>query len=166
MGLHRVAVVLTLEHREINSWQAGIAWQRRNRAQRNGRIEMSNDATIDGGTGDGINCAEVGYAAYAVSTGGKTFDGRDMPEWPELPDSIKSAWGAAAEAIIRAGMGKGLITVPMFPSSVAAGCASLSGVVTIVKATQYVWNEVTGQLEAVAPKLQAWPPSGAAEVPK
>lgn len=42
---------------------------------------------------------EVGYQAYATATGGKTFDGRDMPKWSELPQRIRDAWTAAAEAI-------------------------------------------------------------------
>lgn len=40
-----------------------------------------------------------GYEAYAAFTGGKTFDGRNMPSWSELPDRIKGAWEAAADAI-------------------------------------------------------------------
>ncbi len=48
------------------------------------------------------NCYEygqAGYDAYAQCTGGKTFDGRDMPLWSELPQRIQDAWNAAAEAI-------------------------------------------------------------------
>lgn len=40
-----------------------------------------------------------GYEAYAAFTGGKTFDGRDMPTWDQLSDRIKGAWEAAADAI-------------------------------------------------------------------
>ena len=36
------------------------------------------------------------YQAYADATGGKTFDGRDMPDWSELGDKIQAAWIAAA----------------------------------------------------------------------
>ncbi len=43
--------------------------------------------------------ARVGYEAYAKQTGGKTFDGCDMPGWDQLPDRIKDAWHAAATAI-------------------------------------------------------------------
>lgn len=43
----------------------------------------------------------VGYSAYAESTGGKTFDGRDMPRWSDLPERIQNAWNAAARAIRR-----------------------------------------------------------------
>lgn len=43
---------------------------------------------------------QVGYEAYAESTGGKTFDGRDMPKWDELPARIKTAWEYASEAIL------------------------------------------------------------------
>lgn len=66
------------------------------------------DAAIAAEPGDGINCAEVGYRAYAVSTGGKTFDGRDMPKWHDLPPRIKNAWGAAAAANVGAAKRKGL----------------------------------------------------------
>lgn len=41
----------------------------------------------------------VGYEAYAQSTGGKTFDGRDMPTWDALPERIQKAWNDAASAI-------------------------------------------------------------------
>lgn len=43
--------------------------------------------------------AHVAYDAYADFTGGKTFDGRDMPKWHELPDRIRDAWRAAIEAV-------------------------------------------------------------------
>lgn len=42
----------------------------------------------------------IGYEAYAVSTGGKTFDGRDMPKWHDLPHRIQEAWEASALAIL------------------------------------------------------------------
>ena len=35
--------------------------------------------------------ARRGYEGYAKSTGGKTFDGRDMPTWDELPARIQAA---------------------------------------------------------------------------
>lgn len=41
----------------------------------------------------------LGYAGYSKQTGGKTFDGRDMPKWEDLPPNIKAAWAAAAAAI-------------------------------------------------------------------
>lgn len=45
---------------------------------------------------------QVGYQAYAQSTGGKTFDGRDMPRWEQLPERIQQAWIAATQAAHRA----------------------------------------------------------------
>jgi len=42
---------------------------------------------------------KCGYEAYAKSTGGKTFDGRDMPMWEQLPENIKRAWADASKAI-------------------------------------------------------------------
>jgi hypothetical protein len=41
------------------------------------------------------------YEGYAAYTGGKTFDGRDMPTWQELPPRIRNAWGAAIVAAER-----------------------------------------------------------------
>ncbi len=47
----------------------------------------------------------VGYAAYAECTGGKTYDGREMPEWDALPERIRGAWVRAAQAIVGEAMG-------------------------------------------------------------
>lgn len=44
----------------------------------------------------------AGYEAYARATGGKTFDGRTMPTWGELPAGVSAAWAAAAEAVVAA----------------------------------------------------------------
>lgn len=44
---------------------------------------------------------EVGYRAYAESTGGKTFDGRDMPAWSALPPHVVRAWNDAGKAIAK-----------------------------------------------------------------
>lgn len=49
---------------------------------------------------------QIGYEAYAKSTGGKTFDGRDMPTWQEILDregetpKVTKAWEAAACKIL------------------------------------------------------------------
>lgn len=45
------------------------------------------------------NIGAIGYEAYAKKTGGKTYDGRDMPKWEELPEKIQDAWEAAANGI-------------------------------------------------------------------
>lgn len=45
---------------------------------------------------------KAGYEAYAKSTGGKTFDGREMPKWEDLPQRIRDAWTQAANAILEA----------------------------------------------------------------
>lgn len=44
--------------------------------------------------------ARRGYEGYAKSTGGKTFDGRQMPAWNELPELIKEAWREAIAAAV------------------------------------------------------------------
>jgi hypothetical protein len=46
-----------------------------------------------------LELAEAGYRGYAAHTGGKTFDGRDMPEWTDLPERTVAAWVAAVVAI-------------------------------------------------------------------
>lgn len=43
---------------------------------------------------------EKAYRAYGESTGGKTFDGRDMPSWDDLGERIQAAWCAAAQAVV------------------------------------------------------------------
>lgn len=40
------------------------------------------------------------YEGYADSTGGETYDGRDMPAWRDLGERVQTAWIAAAEAVI------------------------------------------------------------------
>jgi hypothetical protein len=53
------------------------------------------------GTESGVRTTgQTGYEAYAAFTGGKTFDGRDMPSWKDLPQRIQDAWNAAATAIL------------------------------------------------------------------
>lgn len=42
---------------------------------------------------------KVAYEAYSGSTGGKTFDGRQMPAWADLGDRIQLAWITAARAV-------------------------------------------------------------------
>lgn len=46
--------------------------------------------------------AKLAYEAYATSTGGKTWDGRDMPAWEDLGRTIQTAWDAAAQAVLGA----------------------------------------------------------------
>ena len=43
--------------------------------------------------------ARTGYEAYARFTGGKTYDGKDMPSWENLTPRIQDAWTEAAKAI-------------------------------------------------------------------
>ncbi len=45
--------------------------------------------------------ARAGYEGYGEWTGWKTFDGRDMPRWDDLPERTRLAWVAAAGAIFR-----------------------------------------------------------------
>lgn len=45
---------------------------------------------------------QIGYEAYAKFTGGKTFDGRDMPLWKDITPKIQDAWCEASVAILMA----------------------------------------------------------------
>lgn len=51
--------------------------------------------------GDDYLYARMGYEGYAASTGGKTFDGRDMPKWDDLPERIRDAWKAGIETALK-----------------------------------------------------------------
>jgi hypothetical protein len=46
-----------------------------------------------------LELAEAGYRGYATAFSGKTFDGRDMAEFTDLPERTRSAWAAAVDAI-------------------------------------------------------------------
>jgi hypothetical protein len=43
--------------------------------------------------------AELAYAAYGKSTGGRNYQGLPMPDWDELTGAIQCAWIEAAGAI-------------------------------------------------------------------
>jgi hypothetical protein len=47
------------------------------------------------------------YAGYGDRTGWKTYDGRVMPEWEELPERIREAWEAAGAAAVVMQWGEG-----------------------------------------------------------
>ena len=44
--------------------------------------------------------AERGYKGYGDQASWKTFDGRDMPQWSELPEATRLNWCAAVRAIL------------------------------------------------------------------
>ena len=46
------------------------------------------------------NPAAVAYDAYGKTTDYKNYLGLPMPEWEDLPEAIKKAWWAAANAVI------------------------------------------------------------------
>jgi hypothetical protein len=57
----------------------------------------------DAGNAERVSAQEKGqrtYEAYGLVTGGKTHDGRDMPHWSKLGETVQAAWIAAASANI------------------------------------------------------------------
>lgn len=47
----------------------------------------------------GKSLGETAFDAYNESKGGKTHDGKDIPEWADLGDEVRAAWEAAANAV-------------------------------------------------------------------
>jgi hypothetical protein len=43
----------------------------------------------------------MAYEAYGEITGHRNFQGDPMPEWDDLPSTIKAAWAAAAATVKR-----------------------------------------------------------------
>lgn len=57
------------------------------------------------GSGDAMTteqAAEVMFNAYNEESPNpwKTFDGRDVPRWPDLSDQVRAKWCAAARAFL------------------------------------------------------------------
>ena len=50
---------------------------------------------------------EVAYRAYARATQFKTYDGRRMPAWADLGNTIQEAWEAAGNAAAEIGSNRG-----------------------------------------------------------
>jgi len=42
----------------------------------------------------------IAYEAYGDVTDRKNYQGLPMPAWDDLPDRIKAAWRAAAQAVL------------------------------------------------------------------
>lgn len=46
--------------------------------------------------------ARVAYEAYAEHQDWKNYQGNPIPQWEEVRDDIKAAWGAAVDAVLLA----------------------------------------------------------------
>lgn len=53
---------------------------------------------------------ELAYTAYRDHTGGKTWNGYEMPHWADLPAHVQAAWNTAAHAVRRDALA-GVITM-------------------------------------------------------
>jgi hypothetical protein len=48
----------------------------------------------------GTSLAEIAYEAYRANSGGKSLvSGQPIPAFAELPEPIRAAWTAAADAV-------------------------------------------------------------------
>lgn len=48
-----------------------------------------------------LELAQGAYEAYGDLADWKTFDGRDMPQWGDLPDRTRTLWATASLAVRR-----------------------------------------------------------------
>lgn len=53
--------------------------------------------------------AQTAFEAYVEAVGGKTYDGKDIPKWNDLTDSVRDAWAKASGAVIEAYDPEGLV---------------------------------------------------------
>ncbi len=67
-----------------------------------------------------VRRGRIAYEAYAVSTGGKTYDGREMPSWGELPEKIRAAWVVAA-TVVYEDTKKEIVDTDVLPSKCELG---------------------------------------------
>ncbi len=48
-----------------------------------------------------VNLGQVAYDGYRASSDGKSLvSGAELPAWPDLPEPIREAWAAAADAVV------------------------------------------------------------------
>lgn len=99
--------------------------------------------------------AQLAYAAYAQSTGGRTFDGRPMPAFEDLGDSVTTAWQAAAQAVVtavrEADEQDGFTELQPAPQVPSVGCVVLvamdpatnNGATVAAAVVTRAWNERT-----------------------
>lgn len=52
------------------------------------------------GTFDLQLIARRAYDAYAMKTGGRTYDGHNMASWPDMPERVREAWVAGVAAAV------------------------------------------------------------------
>ena len=55
----------------------------------------------------GNSLGHTAWLAYARTVGGKTFDGKPLPEWEALGEVQKEGWEAAARAAVEESIGGG-----------------------------------------------------------
>lgn len=44
--------------------------------------------------------AKLAFDAYSKAVGGKTFDGRPIPQWEDVGETVRAGWIAAANAVV------------------------------------------------------------------
>lgn len=73
--------------------------------------------------------AQVAFEAYAESTKWRTFDGRPIPNWGDLPREVQLAWSEAALAVCR-GLGPKLDAVHVKTRRALDAAAKIIGPMT------------------------------------
>lgn len=55
----------------------------------------------DGNSGMGEKSyAQLNFEAYAAAVGGITYDGKPIPKWDDLTQTVRDGWAAGAAAVI------------------------------------------------------------------
>jgi hypothetical protein len=44
---------------------------------------------------------KVAFQAYSKAVGRKTHDGKPIPEWEDLSETVRNGWEAAANAVVK-----------------------------------------------------------------
>jgi hypothetical protein len=69
-------------------------------------LASSNPPIGHGVGGRPMLLGKVAFSAYSDHTGGKSYNGEDLPHWDDLPATVQLAWCAAAVAVQVASKGK------------------------------------------------------------
>lgn len=75
---------------------------------------------------DDNDAGKLAFEAYGKATGGKTYDGRDIPKYEELPEGIRKAWERAGAAV-------GLACLEIVHEALEEGVTNVSKMIEDIK---------------------------------